>query len=433
MLDLLLEYERGSVFLSELISNVLMKYSYLEERDRAFIKALSEGCVENRIAIDYQIDLVSKTKTAKMKPVILQILRMAVCQILYMDHVPVSAVVNEAVKLTKKKHIQGLSGFVNGVSRSVAKKTEEGRITWPDAETEYSCPGWIAEKLREDYGQETALSMIQSLRDRPGLFLRMNSMKTVPEAFSSVMEKEGVKISKAPFPEGAYLAGEGYSPVHSKAFLDGLCSVQDISSQSAVKAAADFLFSKKNSGDIRVLDLCAAPGGKSCQAAELLMYEKEKGRLNDVSVFSFDLSENKLSRIRENAGRLGLSSIRIQRKDAGVFDPALEETADLLIADLPCSGLGVMNRKVDIKYRLQRPDIDALCKLQREILQNAVRYVKPGGILLYSVCTVTRQEGEEQVNWLTEHFALKELQRKQYLQGMDPCDGFFYALFERKS
>ncbi len=433
MLDLLLEYERGSVFLSELIGNVLMKYSYLEERDRAFIKALSEGCVENRIAIDYQIDLVSKTKTEKMKPVIRQILRMAVCQILYMDHVPFGAAVNEAVKLTKKKHIQGLSGFVNGVSRSVAKKAEEGRIEWPDAETEYSCPGWIAEKLREDHGNEKALSMIQSLRDRPGLFLRMNPLKTDPEAFASVMEKEGAGIRKAPFPEGAYLAGEGYSPVHSKAFLDGLCSVQDLSSQSAVKAAVDFLLSKKNSGDIRVLDLCAAPGGKSCQAAELLLYEKEKGGPDPAAFFSFDLSENKLSRIRENAERLGLSFIRIQQKDARVFDPPLEKTADLLIADLPCSGLGVMNRKVDIKYRLQKRDIDALCKLQREILENTVRYVKPGGILLYSVCTVTRQEGEEQAQWLAETFPLRELQRKQYLQGIDPCDGFFYAVFERES
>ncbi len=430
VLEVLLEYESGQAFLSELIRQVLTKYAYLEERDRAFIKTLAEGSVEKQIALDHCIDSVSKTPVRKMKKVIRAILRMTAYQLLFMDHVPRSAACNEAVKLAKKKHIQGLSGFVNGVARALAEKSREGGPVFPDEATEYSCPAWIASKLEEDHGTEKASAMIRSMGGRPPLFLRVNLTKGGIEEVSELLRKEGISAEPAPFPGEALRAPEGLSPVHSEAFLKGFYSVQDISSMAAVKAALETLM--QSAGEERkalsVLDVCAAPGGKACYAAELLSPEGDS-RGPEGFVRAFDVSEGKLARIRENLERLGLRNCRAEVRDARSFDPALEASADLLIADLPCSGLGVMNRKVDIKYRVQPGDILELCKLQREILENVRRYLKPGGVLLFSTCTVTREETVQQAEWIEDRIGLHKVTEKQFLQGIDPCDGFYYAVF----
>ena len=179
-----------------------------------------------------------------------------------------------------------------------------------------------------------------------------------------------------------------------------------------------------------VCDLCAAPGGKSCFLAEMLDGKKDK--LSDIrySLKAFDISDAKLDKIKENIGRTGLGNIRPCLNDATVFNEEMENSADIIIADIPCSGLGVIGRKVDIKYRVKPEDIDTLCKLQRVILDNAVRYLRPSGILMFSVCTVTKEETVEQTSYI-EKLGLHKISEQLFLQGVDPCDGFYYSIWQK--
>ena len=414
VLDILIENEEEGTYLSDIIRAVQEKYAYLEERDRAFLRTLSLGTVEKKLALDYVIDTVSSVKTRKMKSIIRHIIRMAAYEIMYMDHVPSRASVSEAVRLTKKRHMAGLSGFTNAVTRKLAALNDRKALTFPDDRIRYSFPESVFETLVGSFDKETALKIMKSSEERRPLYLRVNSGKCSVSDLKEILKKEGVKTEAAPFGSFA-LRAPHFDVGRSASFKEGLFSVQDISSMAALEAAGI----KKG---MKVLDLCAAPGGKACFAAELMEGTGE--------VLAFDISGEKTEKIEENIKRLGLKNIRTGVNDASRYQESLKESADLVIADLPCSGLGVMNRKVDIKYRIKDEDIDSLVCLQRKILDNAVRYVKKGGRLLYSTCTLTKKENSCQAEYITESLGLKEVCQRQFVQGIDPCDGFYYAVFE---
>ncbi len=414
-LDILLEYSGSKAFLSEVTKAALAKYAYLEERDRAFIKNLVTGCVEKQIALDYVIDRVSSVKAAKMKKIIRLIIRMAVYEIIYLDHIPARASVNEAVKLAKKKHIGGLSGFVNAVTRKAAALSKEGGIDYPDERIRYSCPQVIYDILLESYGPEKTSRIIKASDEVSPQYIRVNVSKTDPDSLIKILGSEGTKTCKTPLSKNA-LKTEAFNPAQSRAFRDGLFSMQDASGIAALDAAGI-------REDQRIIDICASPGGKACLAAEYM--------LGTGKVLAFDISEEKKKRIDENIARLKLSNIESGVKDALIFDETLENSADLVIADLPCSGLGVMGRKVDIKYRIQREDIMQLQELQRKMLDNAVRYVNKRGKLLFSTCTITKEEGTLQREYIESISGLTLLEERQFLQGVDECDGFYYAVFQR--
>ena len=415
VLEILIENEKNGTFISLLIKDVLDKYAYLDRRDRAFIKTLAEGTVENRIALDYCIDTVSSVMTEKMKPVVRNIIRMAAYQIMYMDHVPDSAACNEAVKEAKLKHMGSLSGFVNGVTRGISRNKKE--FKFKDIETEYSCPKWIAGMFRRDYGEETAEKMIRSLGVYPRLFARPNSSKITRDELIALLGSEGISSEMVPLFDEAVMIDGDFSPGSSEAFRKGLFSIQDLSSMTVVPA----LEIKKG---MCVFDICAAPGGKALHAAELL---DGTGR-----VVAFDVSAAKTMRIDENIRRLGAGNIESRVQDAREFIPEYEGRADRIIADLPCSGLGVMNRKPDLRYRVKYEDIASLQLLQRQILGNAVGYLKNGGKMVFSVCTVTKEETVEQSVFIENELHLKRISERQYLQGIDPCDGFYMAVFEKE-
>ncbi len=414
-LDILVEYSGSKAFLADIIRGTQEKYAYLEERDRAFIKNLATGTVEKQIALDHVINSVSKVRTGKMKPLIRNIIRMASYEIIYMDHIPSRASVNEAVRLTKKKHIPGLSGFVNAVTRNIAKLFEEGRISFPDAKTAYSCPDALYEILCEDHGQEAADDIIRACDERPGQYLRVNTSITDMDRVKERLKKEGVEYQESPFCVNA-LKVIPFNPSEHASFREGLYSMQDAGSMAAIEALSV-------SEGLEVIDMCASPGGKACYVSELM---KGTGRVR-----AFDISDEKKSRIDENIKRLRLDNIQSLVKDATLHDESLEKSADIVIADLPCSGLGVMGRKVDIKYRVTKEDIIELARLQRQILDNAVAYMKDDGRLLFSTCTLTRQETTEQRDYIKEHFALELLCERQFIEGRDDCDGFYYAIFRR--
>lgn len=431
VLDILMEIlEKGN--LSHLVlKQALEKYQYLEKQDRAFITRITEGTLEYLIQIDAVINRYSKVKVNKMKPVIRTLLRMSVYQILYMERVPDSAVCNEAVKLAKKRKFQGLTGFVNGVLRNISREKEN--LVFDTAAERYSIPQWMFSMWEKDYGTEIAEKISASfLADRP-LTVRCNVSRASVEEIQESLKNQGIQSEKSEISE-TMLTLEGYDYLDAVgAFAEGLLTVQDTSSSLVGVVAAP----KK--GDF-VLDVCSAPGGKSLHVADLME--------GIGLVESRDLTDYKISLVEENIARCGFTNMQTCVWDATEFDPEMEGKADIVLADLPCSGLGIIGKKPDIKMRLKEEELDSLAKLQREILSVVSRYVKPGGKLIFSTCTINKKENEENAAWILENlpFTKKEIasalpealkkdcveNRIQLLPGVHPCDGFFIAAFERK-
>ena len=416
-----------------LVKDVLDKYSYLDSSDRSFIKRLSEGVTERRITLDHVIDIYSKTPSSKMKRQIRTLIRMGAYQILYMDGVADHAAVNETVKLARKTGFSGLAGFVNAVLRNIARNRDD--IAWPDKESDivrylsvvYSCPEWIVKKLADEQGSGNAETLLKlSVGIRP-VTARVNLSKTDVDA---VVSKGHAKRSDI-CPVAVTL--EDYDNIAGiPAFGEGLICVQDISSMLVCLMAGI-------KEDDKVLDLCAAPGGKSLHAADLAT----SGR-----IISCDVSEKKLEKICENVERCGFSNIETRLSDATVFDGTLEGMADVVIADVPCSGLGVMGRKNDIKYNLTEGSIESLVSIQRKILKNAASYVKSGGTLMFSTCTCSRAENQDNFRFLADECHLtpvdfyeklpeklrSETARDGYIQlyGEEGLtDGFFIGKFTK--
>lgn len=446
LMELLPEKETATPIKDNLlIRDVLDKYDYMDVRDKSFIKRLSEGCVERKITLDYVIGQYSRTSVGKMKRVILNILRMGVYQILYMDTVPDAAACNEAVNLAVSKGFQGLKGFVNGVLRAVSRKKEE--IVWPSKENieqyfsvRYSMPIWLVHMWSKRYGAETVEKMLAEFQKPSVLTIRLK--ETLPkgqqEQWKEKAALQGCRISGHPYLPYAYRLEHVDGVARIYGYEEGMFAVQDISSMLAVELAGI------REGDL-VIDVCAAPGGKAMHAAE-------KTGVNGV-VDARDISEYKLGLIRENAMRLHpdmleQDRIKIRIWDAAVLDESMLGKADVVIADLPCSGLGVIGHKADIRYRVTEEQIRELVALQRKILGTVYRYLKPGGILLYSTCTISEEENEKNAAWILEQLPMEAVpletemllktgmpegsSQLQLLPGIHQSDGFFIAKFKRK-
>ncbi len=444
VLEILLEVNEKGANSSLVLRQVLDKYSYLPKRDRAFITRVAEGTLEYRLRLDYILDQFSNTPVNKLKPVIREILRSGVYQLLYMDSVPASAVCNEAVKLAAKRGFGGLKGFVNGVLRTISR--EYGNIVYPSKETEpvkalsvtYSMPEWIIQDWLEAYPPDTVEKMLASFLNAEPLTLRCQLSAATVEECVDLLEKEGVTVRRHPYLPYA-LQVDGIDRLEDlEAFRRGYFAVQDVSSMLVGQIAAP------KQGDT-VIDVCAAPGGKSLHMADLL---KGTGQ-----VYARDVTAYKTDLILKNKERLHAENVIVQVQDACGFDGASVESADLVLADVPCSGLGVIGKKNDIKYRMTKEGQKSLEQLQRQILEAVWRYVKPGGSLVYSTCTIHSGENEENVRWFLESHpfcgeditgflpegmpgreALLADAKKGFVQllpGVQDCDGFFIAKFRR--
>ncbi len=415
VLDVLLAAEKEGRMTGLLIHDVLDQYAFLPARDRAFIKNLAEGTVERRITLDYIIDRYSKVEVSKMKSLIRCVLRMSVYQIVFMSSVPAAAVCNEAVKLVRKRHFNNLTGFVNGVLRKISsEKINLEEIE--DLSVRFSMPEWIVKRFREEAGDERALEMLKSSVGTRPVYIRTNCARISPEELKVLLTDEGVSVEAV---EGVSYAFRisGFERLYDlKSFNEGYFSVQDLSSMSV----AELL---KIEEGMKVLDLCAAPGGKSCHAAEIL---KGSG-----VVEARDISSGKLEKIEENISRLALQNLELKVSDASQVDETAIDSFDRVIADLPCSGLGVIGRKNDLKYRIREEDINTLAELQRRILRNAAKYLKKGGIMVYSTCTITKEECSEQAEFIEKELGLKKLEEKIFYQIPDGPDGFYAASFKK--
>lgn len=440
ILGILLEVNKEGQYSHLVIRSTLEKYQYLEKQERAFITRVCEGTLEYKLRLDYILNQFSTVPAEKMKPVIRELLRSSVYQILYMDSVPDSAVCNEAVKLARKKGFYNLTGFVNGVLRKIAR--EYGSIRFPGKEEPekylsviYSMPKWLVQRFLEQYGFEKTEKMLEAFLKEKPTTIRIREYLVEKEAVLESLKSQKVTVEKAPYVENAYYVKDyDYLPALD-AFRVGSIQVQDVSSMLVGDIAAP------KEGDY-VIDLCAAPGGKTLCIADKL---KGTGRVD-----ARDISRTKTDYIRENAIRQNFLNVVVTEKDATQLDSDSLEKADIVLADVPCSGLGVMGRKTDIKYKLNPAKIQELAGLQREILEQASTYVKPGGTLIYSTCTIGKEENQDNVEWFLENYPYElesldpylceelrsETTKKGYLQllpGVHKCDGFFIARLKRKT
>ena len=441
VLDILTEIEKEGEFSHITINNALLKYQYLDRTQRAFINRLSLGTIECRIEMDYILNQYSKTPVNKMKPLIRRIMRMAVYQIIYMENVPDSAACNEAVKLAAKRGFTGLKGFVNGVLRNISRNKDN--ITYPDKAKEtkkylsvkYSMPEWIIELWNTNMSYEEIEDILAGMQKDKKTYIRCNTLKGGTDYIKKILEEEGVTVTEASGLSYAYeISGYDYLTA-LKSFNEGLYQIQDISSMMAGEYV-------KPSTDSLIVDVCAAPGGKSINAALKLAeaaYDNkdipESGISKEVlkgitgRVIARDVSDYKASLIDDNVARLGIPYIDVEVHNALEFDEELEGKADIVIADLPCSGLGIMGRKPDIRYNITKEKVDDIISLQRDILKVVSRYVKTGGTLVYSTCTINRAENEDNADWIcnTLGFSKDGEYRQMLPSAKADNDGFFVA------
>ncbi len=381
-------YEGGY---SNLVLNETLKKSGLSPVDSSFMSRLFYGSLERKLTLDHIIGAYSKKPVGKLTPQVAEILRISLYQLLYLNSVPDSAAVNEAVKLTRQMKVSSASGFVNAVLRSFLRDEKKippvkgNRLR--KLEVRYSCPQWMIKNLLENYGEESTIAMLEHSLERPPLYARVNTTKvSVTECIEQLLQ-QGVQAEPDPDLEGCILLSSTSSIEKLKAFEQGLFHVQDKSSQLCAAA----LDAQKGE---RVLDACSAPGSKSFTTAQRMQ--------NSGEIISCDVFEEKIKKISDGAQRLGLSIVHARLQDGTVYQPEFG-SFDRVLCDVPCSGLGIISRKPEIKYKHPQ-ELKELPQIQSKILNTASRYVKVGGTLVYSTCTLVPEENEKQVDaFLMQH------------------------------
>lgn len=401
------------------------RLSNMDRREAALASRLCYGVLQNRILLDYRIDAFAR---GKLQPVVRDILRLAVYQLEFTDKIPASAAVHEAVEQTKRFANPIAARLVNGVLRAILRAQP---LEVPsDSAIRYSHPQALAELFAQEFGQEKAERLMQSDNETPDTILQVNTLRTDAEKVRTALTDAGAQVRRHPYlPDCLIVSGTG-NIERLPAYREGLFYAQDTAANLAVRAAG-------LQAGMRVLDCCAAPGGKSFAAA---MVMRNRGEL-----ISCDIHPHKLKLIENGSTRLGISILQTRLQNAAETVQEWRETMDAVLADVPCSGLGVIRKKPDIRYK-SLAQIERLPALQGAILAQQAEYVKRGGVLLYSTCTVLRRENEAVAEaFLRTHpdFTAETVEFPENsgipsgaMTTLLPCDygtdGFFICKFRRK-
>ncbi|MBR3871007.1 MAG: 16S rRNA (cytosine(967)-C(5))-methyltransferase RsmB [Clostridia bacterium] len=399
--NVLLKCEKSGAYSNIELSGSLSKAN-LDDRDKAFVTNLTYGVLSRLITLDAIISKLYNKNISKLDKSVLVILRMGLYQLEYMDKVPENAAVYESVELCKKFVNRGAAGLVNGILRSFVRNGADVENT-PDVM--YSCDESICEMLISQYGEEVAKNVLDSFFTPRKIYATVNTLAISVQEFAK--KHDAVIVDEATV--------EIKSSVIDKINDSNEFFVQDITSSKAV----EMLSPEEND---TLADICAAPGGKSLKAAIMM---KNKG-----SIASFDLHANKLSLLNKSAERLGIDIIKTAQGDGTVCNPDLADKFDKVICDVPCSGLGVIARKPEIRYK-KTSDFEGLYAVQGKILKNASTYLKKGGKLLYSTCTINKKENEECVKAFLENNSGYRLVNEKLYLPTDDNDGFYAAIIER--
>lgn len=435
-LNILLKIEQDDAY-SNLALNNAIKENKLNSLDVSFVSALVYGVLERQITLDYIIRQYSKIQIRKIETKTKIILRLGVLQLLFMDKVPESAAVNESVNLAKKHKLQKSSGFINGILRSITRA--EVKYTLPDKSDKvryfaikYSMPQEVVDMWLRCYGEDNTENILKALSGRPSIFARVNTLKTNKRKLIEELAKQNVSAEEVVFLENALKLENTGSIERLSTYKNGLFHIQDASSQLCVE-----MLSPKPR-DI-MLDICSAPGGKAFTSAQLM---NNRGR-----IFACDLYEHKLKLINSGAKRLGIDIISITLRDGEKADKPLP-TADAILCDVPCSGLGIMSRKPEIRYKDNIISED-LPELQYRILCKSAELLANGGRLVYSTCTLNPAENNKNTKrFLEEHpdfygiklklpdGVVRAVKENDYEITLMPhtanTDGFYISLFGRK-
>ena len=420
---------------SNIAINKHFKNINLNNKDRGLATELIYGVLENKYYLDYIIDKLSKIKCKKINIYVKILLRMGIYQILLLNSISDYAAVNETVSLVKK-YDKRSSGFVNAILRNVVRqKSTIGEVDIKDDKimylaTKYSYNPWIIKNWLNNFKEEFTEDLLEANSEKPSLYIRTNTLKISRNELLDKLKSEGIECNIVPTIDEAIRVENLKNIENNQLFKDGLFVVQDISSMIVGKV----MNPKENS---KVLDVCSAPGGKTTHLATLMN--------NTGKVVSRDIFDHKLKLIQSNVNRLGLTNVDIENFDASILDKNSIDKFDYVLADVPCSGLGIIRRKPEIKYK-EKAEIKDLPKIQKNILENASKYVKLGGTLIYSTCTIQDNENIEVVNEFLDNnknFKLIPIdevnidldnQENGYLKiypNIHDIDGFFIAKLER--
>nr|MCR4877301.1 16S rRNA (cytosine(967)-C(5))-methyltransferase RsmB [Clostridiales bacterium] len=421
---------------ASLILDQTLQGSGLSGADRRLASRLVYDTLDHLIWLDHMLSQVMAREDTDIK--LRNILRLGACQILLMDRIPESAATNTCVELCVENGMEGLKGVCNGILRNLVRKKDE--LTLPDPETEpdrwfsvkYSVPEWMGVRLRRDWGDETAVQIASWRSGETGITIRRNLLKTEEADFERILEKKIWGKEKTDLP-GAWRISGAMDIARDSDFLAGNFSIQSESSMMVCLAAGV-------RRGTQVLDCCAAPGGKTCYLSELM---GDTGRVQ-----AWDLHAHRVQLISAQQKRLGLENVRPIQRDASVYREDLDSRMDTVLLDAPCSGLGVLAEKPDIKLRVTEESMDGLTGLQAKLLDTVSRYVKPGGVLVYSTCSVLKDENENQVKTFLEAHpefeaeplpeTIPEKYRKyqelglQLLPHRDGVEGFYLCRMRRR-
>lgn len=431
--EALLKIHKDSAFSNLALDNALDGNPGLDERDRAFVTNVVYGTLDRMMLIDYNLSLYLNQPTRKLKPELFTILRMGAYQILFMDKVPAHAAVSESVKLAKENKSAFAASVVNAVLRRVA----DNGVRYPENDGDspqylsirYSCPEWLITLWMKAYGKENAVALAEKAMEAPPVTVRVNSLRITADELIWKLAEDGVVSEKVPYDTNTLLLNNTGAVDSLIAYKEGLFHAQDRASQLCCRAL------DPQKGQV-MFDMCASPGGKTFTVAEIMG--------NEGMIRAFDLYQSRVDLVRTGAERLGIDIIKATLSDSTIFNPLFGE-ADRILCDVPCSGLGVIRRKPEIRYK-NYSDISSLPAIQYEILSNASRYLKRDGRLVYSTCTLNPAENEEVCDrFISEH---PEFQAVPFLEDVPRyspgdryltlmphihgTDGFFMAVFERK-
>lgn len=415
--DILVEVILNKKQLNETLNTYFGMRNFLEKRSRAFISCVVYGTIENKIYIDYIIEKFSKIKVKKIRPQILIILEMSIYQLLFLEGIKEYAVVDEACKIVKNLGVKGLVPYVNAILRNVKKSEDAKNIDKNLSKEEYisikySVPLYLIKMWKKQLGLEKTEEICIAIKMKRNLTIRINTSLITKEELIKTLETEKVEVMTSDFEEVLYLKNiDNLNSLES--FKKGLFYVQDLSCILSGKSYANKSF--KN-----ILDVCASPGGKSINLSLLLDDE-------NIRITSCDVSEKKVRKIRENIDRLNIKNIYPKVKDARIKDE--KEEYDLVIADVPCTGFGIIRRKPDILIHRKEEDIKSIINLQKEIVDSAIYKLKSGGRFVYSTCTINKEENEDMRFYIEENYNLKCEKEELIFPNERGEDGFYTAIF----
>lgn len=432
-LSILMEINNNQAYSNLLLHRTIEKYD-IKDKDRGLLTELTYGTLQHRMTLDYYLEPFIR---GKLDGWVRELLRMSLYQIVYLTKIPSHAVVHEAVEIAKRRGHKRIAPTVNGILRSVLRQGIRSLDDLQDGvekiAVETSHPEWLIARWIELYGEEEATAMAHENNSPATMTLRVNTAKVSVDEAISALEAEGITVRGGEVVSECLISESG-NPANTKAYKDGLITIQDESSMLPVNAL-------DLAPGMKVLDMCAAPGGKTTHIAEKLN--------NQGEVFAHDIHEHKIKLIEKNAERLGLSSITARSGDSRKLLETYEAASfDRILVDAPCSGFGVIRRKPEIKYVKKEADLKGLLNIQLELLHTAKQLIKPEGIIVYSTCTVEYEENRGMVEkFLKQHptmelIALPNLQNNEKLNVEEEMlqvlpqhfggDGFFVAAFRRR-